>query len=39
MIKVNLLNSITDRSASVAFVEDKVTNTRTLALFVPFRDG
>src|SRR5213082_3338311 len=29
MIKVNLLNSITDRSASVAFVEDKVTNTRT----------
>ena len=29
MIKVNLLNSITDRPASVAFVEDKVTNTRT----------
>jgi Tfp pilus assembly protein PilN len=29
MIKVNLLNSITDRPASVAFVEDKVTNART----------
>ena len=29
MIKVNLLNSITDRPAGVAFVEDKVTNTRT----------
>jgi Tfp pilus assembly protein PilN len=29
MIKVNLLNSITDRPATVAFVEDKVTNTRT----------
>jgi Tfp pilus assembly protein PilN len=29
MIKVNLLNSITERPASVAFVEDKVTNTRT----------
>src|ERR1043165_9373663 len=29
MIKVNLLNSITDRPASVAFFEDKVTNTRT----------
>src|SRR2546421_11799096 len=29
MIKVNLLNSITDRPASLAFVEDKVTNTRT----------
>src|ERR1041384_7988308 len=29
MIKVNLLNSITDRPASVAFVEDKVSSTRT----------
>lgn len=29
MIKVNLLNSITDRPASVAFVEDKVASTRT----------
>lgn len=29
MIKVNLLNSITDRPAGVAFVEDKVTNART----------
>lgn len=29
MIKVNLLDSITDRSASVAFVEDKVSSTRT----------
>ena len=29
MIKVNLLNSITDRPAGVAFVEDRVTNTRT----------
>lgn len=29
MIKVNLLNSITDRPAGVAFVEDRVTNART----------
>lgn len=29
MIKVNLLESITDRSAGVAFVEDKVSSTRT----------
>jgi Tfp pilus assembly protein PilN len=29
MIKVNLLNSITDRPTGVAFVEDKVTNART----------
>ena len=29
MIKVNLLDSITDRSVSVAFVEDKVSSTRT----------
>lgn len=29
MIKVNLLDSITDRSAGVAFVEDKVSSTRT----------
>ena len=29
MIKVNLLDSITDRSTGVAFVEDKVSSTRT----------
>lgn len=29
MIKINLLESITDRPASVAFVEDKVSSTRT----------
>lgn len=29
MIKVNLLESITDRSVGVAFVEDKVSSTRT----------
>ena len=29
MIKVNLLDSITDRSVGVTFVEDKVSNTRT----------
>lgn len=29
MIKVNLLESITDRSAGVAFVEDRVSSTRT----------
>ena len=29
MIKINLLNSITDRPAAVAFVEDKVSSTRT----------
>jgi Tfp pilus assembly protein PilN len=29
VIKVNLLESITDRSVSVAFVEDKVSNART----------
>ena len=29
MIKINLLNSITDRPATVAFVEDKVSSTRT----------
>ena len=29
MIKVNLLESITDRSAGVAFVEDKVSSART----------
>lgn len=29
MIKVNLLDSITDRSVGVAFVEDKVSSTRT----------
>jgi len=29
MIKVNLLDSVTDRAASVAFVEDKVSSTRT----------
>ena len=38
MIKINLLDSVTDRTASVAFVEDKVSSTRTqtflLALMV-----
>ena len=29
MIKLNLLESITDRPATVAFVEDKVSSTRT----------
>lgn len=29
MIKINLLESVTDRSTSVAFVEDKVSSTRT----------
>ena len=29
MIKVNLLESITDRSVGVAFVEDKVSSART----------
>ena len=29
MIKINLLESITDRPATVAFVEDKVSSTRT----------
>ena len=29
MIKINLLESVTDRPAGVAFVEDKVSNTRT----------
>ena len=29
MIKINLLDSVTDRTASVAFVEDKVSSTRT----------
>ena len=29
MIKINLLESVTDRTASVAFVEDKVSSTRT----------
>lgn len=29
MIKVNLLDSVTDRSAGVAFVEDRVSSTRT----------
>ena len=29
MIKINLLESVTDRPASVAFVEDKVSSTRT----------
>lgn len=39
MIKVNLLNSITDRTATVAFVEDKVTNTRTQTLLLVLTVG
>ena len=34
MIKVNLLESVTDRPASLAFVEDKVSNTRTQTLLL-----
>ena len=34
MIKVNLLESITDRPASVAFVEDKVSSARTQTLLL-----
>src|SRR6185369_6497520 len=34
MIKVNLLESITDRPTSVAFVEDKVSSTRTQTLLL-----
>jgi Tfp pilus assembly protein PilN len=34
MIKVNLLESVTDRPSSVAFVEDKVSNTRTQTLLL-----
>ena len=34
MIKVNLLESVTDRPASAAFVEDKVSNTRTQTLLL-----
>jgi Tfp pilus assembly protein PilN len=34
MIKVNLLTSITDRSTSVTFVEDKVSSTRTQTLLL-----
>ncbi len=34
MIKVNLLDSITDRSSGVAFVEDKVSSTRTQTLLL-----
>ena len=29
MIKINLLESVTDRPAGVAFVEDKISSTRT----------
>src|ERR1041384_3533083 len=39
MIKVNLVNSITDRPASVAFVEDKVTNTRTQTFLLALTVG
>jgi uncharacterized protein YoxC len=34
VIKVNLLESITDRSGGVAFVEDKVSSTRTQTLLL-----
>jgi len=34
VIKVNLLDSITDRSSGVAFVEDKVSSTRTQTLLI-----
>ena len=34
MIKVNLVESITDRSGGVAFVEDKVSSTRTQTLLL-----
>ena len=32
MIKINLLESVTDRPAGVAFVEDRVSSTRTQTL-------
>src|SRR6185503_1310846 len=34
MIKVNLLESVTDRPSGVAFVEDKVSSTRTQTLLL-----
>jgi len=34
VIKVNLLDSITDRSSGVAFVEDRVSSTRTQTLLI-----
>ncbi len=34
MIKINLLESVTDRAAGVAFVEDKVSSTRTQTLLL-----
>ena len=34
MIKVNLVDSITDRSSGVAFVEDRVSSTRTQTLLI-----
>lgn len=34
MIKINLLESLTDRPATVAFVEDKVSSTRTQTLLL-----
>ncbi len=34
MIKINLLGSVTDRPAGVAFVEDKVSSTRTQTLLL-----
>ena len=39
MIKVNLLESVTDRSVGVAFVEDKVSSTRTQTLLLALTVG
>ena len=39
MIKVNLLDSITDRSVGVAFVEDKVSSTRTQTFLLALTVG
>lgn len=39
MIKINLLQSITDRPATVAFVEDKVSSTRTQTFLLALTVG
>jgi Tfp pilus assembly protein PilN len=39
VIKVNLLESVTDRSGGVAFVEDKVSSTRTQTLLLALTMG
>ncbi|MFS8084554.1 MAG: PilN domain-containing protein [Acidobacteriota bacterium] len=39
MIKINLLESVTDRTAGVAFVEDKVSSTRTQTFLLALTVG